>query len=97
LDRSIGNLGLRVLQTPPRVPQANAICERFLGTLRRECLDFIIPSRSLTYDDCCKSGWRIIIAAVHTCPWVQVFPSRPCCYRCHSMAPDTGCPRMFVW
>jgi putative transposase len=43
LDQSIRNLGLRVLKTPPRVPQANAICERVLGTLRRECLDFMIP------------------------------------------------------
>ncbi len=43
LDQSICNLSLRVLKTPPRVPQANAICERVLGTLRQECLDFIIP------------------------------------------------------
>jgi transposase InsO family protein len=43
LDQSIRNLSLRVLKTPPRVPQANAICERVLGTLRQECLDFIIP------------------------------------------------------
>lgn len=43
LDRSIRNLGLRVLTTPPQAPQANAICERVLGTLRRECLDFVIP------------------------------------------------------
>jgi transposase InsO family protein len=43
LDHRICNLGLRVLKTPPRVPQANAICERVLGTLRRECLDFLIP------------------------------------------------------
>jgi transposase InsO family protein len=43
LDQSLRNLGLRVLKTPPRVPQANAICERLLGTLRRECLDFLIP------------------------------------------------------
>jgi putative transposase len=43
LDRRIGHLGLHVLKTPPRAPQANAICERLLGTLRRECLDFLIP------------------------------------------------------
>jgi transposase InsO family protein len=43
LDQNIRHWGLRVLQTPPRTPQANAICERVLGTLRRECLDFMIP------------------------------------------------------
>jgi putative transposase len=43
LDRSIRHLGLRVLKTPPQAHQANAICERVLGTLRRECLDFMIP------------------------------------------------------
>jgi putative transposase len=43
LDWSIGHLGLRVLKTPPHCPQANAICERILGTLRREALDFVIP------------------------------------------------------
>ena len=43
LDRSIGKLGLHVLKTPPHCPQANAICERVLGTLRREALDFVIP------------------------------------------------------
>jgi putative transposase len=43
LDQSVRHLGLRVLKTPPRSPQANALCERLLGTLRRECLDFLIP------------------------------------------------------
>ena len=43
LDQRIRNLGLRVLKTPPRTPRANAICERVLGTLRRECLDLMIP------------------------------------------------------
>ena len=43
LDHTIRNLGLRVLKTPAKSPQANAICERVLGTLRRECLDFVIP------------------------------------------------------
>jgi putative transposase len=43
LDQCVRNLGLRVLKTPVRSPQANALCERLLGTLRRECLDFLIP------------------------------------------------------
>jgi transposase InsO family protein len=43
LDESIRHLGLTVLKTPPHSPQANALCERLLGTLRRECVDFLIP------------------------------------------------------
>ena len=35
--------GLTVLRTPPQSPQANAHCERLVGTVRRECLDFLIP------------------------------------------------------
>src|SRR5580704_7208167 len=30
-------------ETPVRSPQANSICERLIGTLLRECLDWIIP------------------------------------------------------
>jgi putative transposase len=43
LDQGIRHLGLWVLKTPSRSPQANALCERLLGTLRRECLDFVMP------------------------------------------------------
>jgi transposase InsO family protein len=43
LDRRVHHLGLKVLKTPPQSPQANALCERLLGTLRRECLAFMIP------------------------------------------------------
>jgi transposase InsO family protein len=43
VDQSIRNMGLRVLRTPVRTPVANSICERIIGTLRRECLDFVIP------------------------------------------------------
>jgi transposase InsO family protein len=34
--------GIKVLQTPVRAAKANAICERFLGSLKRECLDHMI-------------------------------------------------------
>jgi hypothetical protein len=43
LDESIGRLGLKVLKTPFRSPMANAMCERSIGTIRRECLDWLIP------------------------------------------------------
>jgi len=43
LDESIKALGLTVLRSPPRCPKANAICERVIGTIRRECLDWVIP------------------------------------------------------
>jgi putative transposase len=42
LDRRVRHLGLRVLKTLVRSPQANALCERLLGALRGECLDFLI-------------------------------------------------------
>jgi putative transposase len=31
--------GTRIIKSPARAPRANAICERVIGTLRRECLD----------------------------------------------------------
>jgi len=34
--------GIRILRTPPRAPRANATCERFLGSVRRECLDHVL-------------------------------------------------------
>ena len=43
LDESIGRLGITVLKSPPRSPMANSICERVIGTIGRECLDWLIP------------------------------------------------------
>ena len=34
--------GVEVLRTPFRAPRANATCERYLGSLRRECLDHLL-------------------------------------------------------
>lgn len=56
-DRKYGRLftrvasgtGIEVLRTPFGAPQATAICERFLGSVRRECLDhaLILSERHL--------------------------------------------------
>ena len=43
LDESIERFGMRVLRSPTRSPMANAVCERLIGTMRRECLDWMIP------------------------------------------------------
>ena len=34
--------GVRILASPPQAPRANAICERIIGTLRRELLDRLL-------------------------------------------------------
>ena len=43
VDRALAAMSLTVLKTPVRAPQANAFCERLVGTIRREFLDFVIP------------------------------------------------------
>jgi putative transposase len=34
--------GIRILASPPQAPRANAICERMIGTLRRELFDRVL-------------------------------------------------------
>jgi hypothetical protein len=43
VDGVINGFGMRVLKSPPRSPMANAVCERLIWTIRRECLDWLIP------------------------------------------------------
>ena len=43
LDEAVESWGIHVLRSPVRMPTANAHCERLIGTIRRECLDYVIP------------------------------------------------------
>ncbi|HEY1212692.1 MAG TPA: integrase core domain-containing protein [Bryobacteraceae bacterium] len=43
LDEEVESWGVQVLRTTVRMPIANAHCERPIGTIRRECLDHLIP------------------------------------------------------
>jgi transposase InsO family protein len=40
---ALRSMSFQVLKTPVRAPQANAHCERLIGTTWRECLDWVIP------------------------------------------------------
>jgi transposase InsO family protein len=41
-DAVFAGADIRIIRTPVRAPRANAIAERFIGTLRRDCLDRIL-------------------------------------------------------
>jgi putative transposase len=47
--RVAASSGITILKTPFRAPKANSFCERFLGSVRRECLNhfFILGERQL--------------------------------------------------
>jgi transposase InsO family protein len=42
VDATLAAMGLTILKTPVRAPQANAFCERLIGSIRRKCLDWLI-------------------------------------------------------
>jgi len=41
-DAVFGAQGVRIVLSPPQAPRANAICERVVGTLRREVFDRLL-------------------------------------------------------
>lgn len=43
VDAALRSFGISPFRTPVRSPKANAFCERLIGTMRRECLHWIIP------------------------------------------------------
>jgi putative transposase len=51
LDAVFAGAGIEVLRSPPRAPKGNAYAERWVSTIRRECLDrmLIFNERQLVH------------------------------------------------
>lgn len=49
---------IRILRTPVQAPRANAIAERWIGTVRRELLDRILIINTATSRLCWPSTWN---------------------------------------
>ncbi len=52
-EHAVAGTGIELIHTPPYAPKANARCERFIGTIRRECLDHILVLSDNQF-------WRVI-------------------------------------
>jgi transposase InsO family protein len=72
LDTALNGFGIRVLKTSVRAPKADAFCERLIGTIRRECLDCLIPLQD-------RQGVRDPLQSriAHIRRWDLEFWSRP--------------------
>ena len=77
LDQQGQHPGLRVLKTPARSPQANALRARLLGMLRRQCLDFLIPltENHMRHPEACLA--RILVRRVGGNPMAQWSEKKP--------------------
>jgi hypothetical protein len=96
LDIAIRAMGVRVLKTPFRSPQANSHCERLVGTVRRSCLDYLIPINERHLREFYKSGKPTTARHGPMRAWDQGFQSRQtaCGATAKATTSDSGCLRL---
>jgi transposase InsO family protein len=74
---SIRALGLAVLRSPVSSPKANSICERAIGTIRRECLDWMIPLSEAHLRSILREWVAHYNGERPTAHWVPLYPALP--------------------
>jgi hypothetical protein len=74
-DAVFAGADIRIIRTPARVPRANAIAERWIGTLHRECLDHLLIIGRRTSPRCTPAECRWCCSCARTTPAAPRWPS----------------------
>jgi transposase InsO family protein len=73
-DAVFAGANIQIIRTPVRAPRANAIAERFIGTLRRECLDHLLITDHAISTSFCANMSSTSTRTDLTDPWTSARP-----------------------
>lgn len=92
--RVASSSSIKVLKTPFHAPRANAFCERFLGSVRRECLDHLL----ILHEQQLARVLQVYVAYFNHARPIKACSSRspillhPRCQQWLEMVPSLPCP-----
>jgi transposase InsO family protein len=92
-DRRLRHLGIEQVRTPFKAPRANAISERWVKSVRTECLDICWSSTRLICVEPYQRMSCILIIGVRIDHWVSARPASPLCVSFDLEGPTARSPR----